>query len=94
MKISYVGSGEYCYANSLSMVLQSEGEQLRPEYLECLTCVGNSAFMEGEIPFFSSYFNPPDRGISRALTILGYSFNHSYTNDIEPRRPRRLFTGT
>lgn len=36
-----------------------------------------------EIPFFSSYFNAPDRGISRALTILGYSFNHSYSTNID-----------
>lgn len=84
MGVSYIGSGEYCYANSLSTVLQYAGEQFGPEYLECLTCVGNSAFMAADIPFFSSYFNAPDAGINRALTILGYTFKHTYSRDTDP----------
>ncbi len=83
MKISYIGSGEYCYANSLSTVLQHAGESISPDLIECLTCVGNSAMMADEIPYFNSFFNVPDEGINRSLTTLGFTFYHSFLKENE-----------
>jgi len=73
----YVGSGQYCYANSLAMILAEQGAEYDPGYLECLTCVSISAFWEPDgFPFLSSRYQSPDTGIHTALKHLGYAFEH------------------
>lgn len=75
----YIGSGQYCYANSLATVLGEKGHIADPGLLEALTGVSISAFwQEEDLPFFSSYVNPPDKGINTALSSLGYKFEHHY----------------
>jgi hypothetical protein len=84
MTIFYRGSGQYCYANSLSMALQSLEEEYDPSYLECMTAVSISAFLtDDNMPFFSSKFNAPDKGINVALEHLGYDFHHYYCDSLE-----------
>jgi hypothetical protein len=80
--MSYIGSGAYCYANSLAMALNNAGDIHDPGYLEVLTCVGVSAFWEptpdGELPFFSSMHGAPDKGITTALNHLGYQYTRYF----------------
>lgn len=79
MTVYYKGSGQYCYANSLAMALSKE-EEYDPGYLECLTGVAISAFLtEDGLPFFSSKFNAPDKGINYALDHLGYNYTHYFS---------------
>jgi hypothetical protein len=84
MTMDYIGSGNYCYANSTAMVLQSFGFNYDPGYIECLTTVANSAFWTSNCKnpfiFFSSRYNNPDIGISLALTNLGFEFDEFYCN--------------
>lgn len=89
MKNPYIGSGNYCYANSMAMVLQSYGYSYDPGYLECLTAVANSAFWtdsKSPVIFFSSKFNSPDQGISLALRNLGFQFDEFYLNEDPPKQ--------
>lgn len=84
MTIFYRGSGQYCYANSLSMALQSVGEEYDPSYLECMTAVSISAFIaDDNMPFFSGKYNAPDKGINVALNHLGYDYQHYYCEPSE-----------
>ena len=81
MSVSYIGSGNYCYANSMAMALQEFGEY-DPGYLECLSTVAVSAcWLAGkneEFIFFSSKFASPDVGISQALRNLGFLFEEKF----------------
>ncbi|QTH43203.1 hypothetical protein J4772_01650 [Cohnella sp. LGH] len=72
---AYVGNGAYCYANSTSMLLDSIGEQVSPSLIEVLTGVGLGAvwFEEDNMIFFSNGI--PHRGVSKALDILGFTYN-------------------
>lgn len=71
-KVSYIGNGAYCYANSTSMLLASIGEEVSPAIIEVLTGIGLSAFLmeKSNLLFFS--FALPDEELSRALKILGF----------------------
>jgi len=73
-KLSYIGNGAYCYANSTSMMLAHIGENIPPSTIEVLTGVGLSASLKKKKG--SLYFNNqtlfPDLGISKALEILGF----------------------
>lgn len=87
MIINYLGSGNYCYANSAAMVLQNIGYNYCPGYLECLTAVAYSAFWttnsKNPVIFFSSKYNSPDIGISLALKSLGFEFDEFYVRENE-----------
>src|SRR2546426_6833407 len=85
--IPFRGNGPYCYSNTASMLLSSVGEQVSPQEMEAYTGVGLGAFWlpKEKLLFFSSISNPPDMGISRALRLLGFSFEEKMTSD--PAKP-------
>jgi hypothetical protein len=69
------------------MMLSTIGEQVSPQEMEAYTGVGLGAFWlpKEKLLFFSSISNPPDLGITRALHLLGFSFEEKVTND--PTKP-------
>lgn len=73
----YYGNGAYCYSNSTSMLLSSIGEQINPSLIEVLGGVGIGAYVlsDSNMVFLSNCSGLPDRGISRALTALGFKFD-------------------
>lgn len=75
-KLSYIGNGAYCYANSTSMLLASIGEDIPPSQTEVLSGVGLGAFLtqKTNLLFFSNYTAAPDLGISKTLDILGFEY--------------------
>ncbi|MDO7907323.1 BtrH N-terminal domain-containing protein [Paenibacillus sp. JX-17] len=80
----YIGNGAYCYANSTSMLLKAYGEEVQPGLLEVLTGVGIGFTWEPDgMPFLHSASGAPDTGISRALQVLGYSWQESACMDGE-----------
>lgn len=66
---AYVGSGPYCYANSLSMVVE---EGWRPGLVETLTGSPFGFQMVGPLPLFDPFGWDPDSGLDQALTLLGW----------------------
>jgi hypothetical protein len=85
--IPFRGNGPYCYSNAASMLLSTIGEQISPQEMEAYTGVGLGAFWlpKEKVLFFSSISNPPDLGITRALRLLGFSFEEKMTSD--PTKP-------
>lgn len=71
----------YCYANSAAMLLGASGFATRPADIEVLSGVGLGACIPGELPFFSGAAGLPDRGITRALEILGFDFEEHAQED-------------
>ncbi len=75
--LPYVGSGDYCFSNSLHMSLLGSGAP--PEslpstgFLECLTTMpfGYTYLKEAELFFFSG--PNPDLGLTRAIETLGWA---------------------
>lgn len=71
MSPSYIGSGEYCYANAAAMLLSSIGQSVAPPVIESLSAVGLGArfvLSSGEI-YFS--LRAPDEGLCQAFEALG-----------------------
>ncbi len=74
--LPYVGSGDYCFANSLHMSLLGSGAP--PEslpstgFLECLTTLpfGYTYLKDADLFYFSG--PNPDRGLTHALETLGW----------------------
>lgn len=72
--VTFHDSYWYCYANSTAMLLSSIEEAVSPRLVEVLTGVGLGAFVSTNgLPFFSGLQGEPDKGISRALEILGFA---------------------
>jgi len=77
----YVGSSAYCYASALFMALAAAGADTEvlgdAGFLECLTLqpFGHLLVREGDewLPLFSSAGVDPDRGLTHALTALGWT---------------------
>ncbi|HEX6556679.1 MAG TPA: hypothetical protein VF026_28220 [Ktedonobacteraceae bacterium] len=75
--LPYIGSGDYCFSNSLHMSLLASGapaESLPSTgFLECLTTMpfGYTYFKEAELFFFSG--PNPDLGLTRAIETLGWT---------------------
>ena len=65
----YVGSGPYCYANSLSMVVDGGW---RPGLVETLTGSPFGFQMVGPLPLFDPAGWDPDAGLNQALALLGW----------------------
>jgi hypothetical protein len=67
----YIGSGPYCYANSLAMMLGPAAPA--PSVIEVLT---GSPFgfqlLDGQLPFFDPY-GWDDRGVDDAIALLGWT---------------------
>jgi hypothetical protein len=66
---AYVGSGPYCYSNTLSMVV---GEGWRPGLVETLTGSPFGFQMVGPLPLFDPAGWDPDTGLDQALDLLGW----------------------
>lgn len=74
--IDYVGSGPYCYTNSLAMVL-GRGAPL-PTVIETLT--GSPFGMQliaGSLPLFDPYGWDPEIGLDAAIALLGWRCERS-----------------
>jgi hypothetical protein len=81
MTVPYIGKAEYCYSNSTAMLLASAGEQVAPSRVEVLTGMGIGAFIaKGSNSLLFDCFEP-DKGISRALTALGFGFDEINSDD-------------
>ncbi|GAA2077466.1 hypothetical protein GCM10009801_33590 [Streptomyces albiaxialis] len=66
----YIGSGPYCYANSLAMVLGPGAPS--PAVIETLTGSPFGAEMiGGTLPFFDPYGWDPETGLDDAIALLG-----------------------
>ena len=79
---TYVGSGPYCYANSVAMMLGPAAPP--PSVIEVLT--GSPFGLEliaGRLPLFDPFGWDPDRGIDDALGLLGWSFRREGAADDE-----------
>ncbi|TDC27462.1 hypothetical protein E1265_01755 [Streptomyces sp. 8K308] len=71
MSLTYVGSGPYCYANSLAMILGDQAPP--PAVIEVLT--GSPYGMQligGRLPLFDSFGWDPEIGLDDAIGLLGW----------------------
>ena len=78
----YIGSGPYCYANSLAMVLGPAAPS--PSAIEVLT--GSPFGIElfaGRLPFFNPYGWDPNLGLNDAVDLLGWTCNRQSADDEE-----------
>src|SRR5947209_14948986 len=75
--LPYIGSGDYCFSNSLHMSLLGSGAPAdslpSTGFLECLTTLpfGYTYLKEAELFFFSG--PNPDLGLTRAIETLGWT---------------------
>ncbi|MEU4163550.1 hypothetical protein [Actinoplanes sp. NPDC026670] len=78
----YTGSGPYCYANSLVMVLGEHAPP--PSIVEVLT---GSPFgfelLGGRLPLFDPYGWDPDQGLDEAVRLLGWTCRRDGADDEE-----------
>jgi hypothetical protein len=76
----YIGSGPYCYANSLAMTLGPTAPP--PSVIEVLT---GSPFgfelLEGRLPLFDPYGWDPDLGLDDAIGLLGWACRRQGADD-------------
>lgn len=75
----YIGNGAYCYANSTSMLLTSIGEDIEPSLIEVLTGTSIDIAVELDKEKLSLSFDHspmllPDLGLTKALDILGFTY--------------------
>ncbi len=82
----YVGSGPYCYANTLSMVV---GEGWRPGLVETLSGSPFGFQLIGPLPLFDPVGWDPDLGLDQALTLFGWECDRE-TFDSEEEAVERL----
>ncbi|MET9244025.1 hypothetical protein [Nonomuraea sp. NPDC003709] len=71
MSVTYIGSGPYCYSNSLAMLLGDEAPP--PAVIEVLT--GSPYGMEligGRLPLFDPFGWDPETGLDDAIGLLGW----------------------
>lgn len=91
--LPYVGSGDYCYANSLYMSLLGSGANAdtlpSPGFLECLTTMpfGNTYLNVARLFFFDGL--DPHQGLTRAIETLGWTCRLEQGGD-EERALERL----
>lgn len=71
MPVPYIGSGPYCYANSLAMVLGDEAPP--PSAIEVLTGAPFGATFLAGLPYFSPAGWNPDLGLGPATAALGWA---------------------
>ncbi len=75
MTVRYIGSGPYCYANSLAMMLGSAAPE--PAVIEVLTGSPFGAELIGGItPFFDPLGWDPGIGLDAAIALLGWTCRH------------------
>jgi len=78
----YIGSGPYCYSNSLAMMLGDHAPA--PSVIEVLT---GSPFgfelLAGHLPLFDPYGWDPDQGLDTAIDLLGWTCRREGADDDE-----------
>ncbi|MFI7639759.1 hypothetical protein [Nonomuraea sp. NPDC049400] len=77
MSIPYVGSGPYCYANSLAMLLGAEAPSTA--VIEVLT--GSPYGMQlisGRLPLFDPFGWDPEIGLEAAIDLLGWTCERAH----------------
>ena len=79
MTIRYIGSGPYCYANSLAMVLDTPA--VPPSAIEVLTGSPFGATFIAGLPFFSPAGWDPDIGLDPAIAALGWTCDRTAGGD-------------
>ena len=73
--VRFIGSGPYCYANSLAMMLGSAAPE--PAVIEVLTeSPFGAELLGGVTPFFSPPGWDPGIGLDTAIGLLGWSCRH------------------
>ncbi len=76
----YIGSGPYCYSNSLAMMLGDDAPS--PSVIEVLT---GSPFgfemLAGHLPLFDPYGWDPDQGLDTAIDLLGWTCRREGAED-------------
>lgn len=72
--ITYIGKSEYCYANSLAMLLAAIDDSQPPATIEVCAGIGLGAFTppESDCLFFSPLAMAPDAGLEQAARVLGF----------------------
>ncbi|WP_030158736.1 hypothetical protein [Streptomyces sp. NRRL S-244] len=74
--LDYVGSGPYCYTNSLAMVLGPDAPA--PAVIETLTgSPFGMQFIAGALPLFDPYGWHPETGLDSAIGLLGWRCERS-----------------
>ena len=74
--VRYIGSGPYCYANSLAMMLGSAAPE--PAVIEVLTGSPFGAeLIGGVMPFFDPLGWDPGIGLDAAIDLLGWTCRRS-----------------
>ncbi|MFC5661856.1 hypothetical protein ACFP3U_02535 [Kitasatospora misakiensis] len=74
--LGYVGSGPYCYTNSLAMMLGAES----PSTVVVETLTGSpfgAQLLAGSLPLFNPYGWHPEIGLDSAIAHLGWSCERS-----------------
>ncbi|MCP2319161.1 Butirosin biosynthesis protein H, N-terminal [Nocardia amikacinitolerans] len=66
----YIGSGPYCYSNSLAMLLGADAPPVG--VIETLTGAPFGAQVEGERPYFDPVGWHPEIGLDAAIDLLGW----------------------
>jgi hypothetical protein len=80
----YIGNSHYCYANATAMLLASVGEEVAPARVEVLSGVGLGALWLEDAQRLFSGLSAPDRGVSRALDLLGFAYTERAGRDGDP----------
>jgi hypothetical protein len=71
MRFPYIGSGPYCYSNSLAMVLGAEAPP--PSAIEVLTGSPFGFHLGGGLPWFDPLGWDPNQGFDTAIDLLGWT---------------------
>jgi hypothetical protein len=77
--VRYLGSGPYCYANSLAMVMDAQA--LHPSAIEVLTGSPFGVTFIAGLPFFSPAGWDPDLGLGPAIAALGWACERTAGGD-------------
>ena len=79
----YIGNGAYCWSNATAMLLSSIGETITPSLIDVLGGVGLGAMVlrDSNVTFFSGFSGLPDKGISKALDILGFEYTETSSGE-------------
>lgn len=79
MTVRYIGSGPYCYANSLAMVMGTRAPE--PSAIEVLTGSPFGATFIAGLPYFSPAGWDPDIGLDPAIAALGWACERTAGGD-------------
>lgn len=81
-QLTFFDGSWYCYANSAAMLLSGIGEDIAPRVIEALSAVGLGASIKNDLSFFGELATP-DKGLSQALTLLGFEYDEGSLEDAD-----------